>query len=211
MTRLEKILSIAGDPIITSAPVESKVAQILEGRLGEELQWILARKNGFFAFESALHLFPLGAVPGVVDLEQWNSPDLWRDEYGDLAKDLFFFAEDIFGGQFCIHGNIIGYFDSETGEVEKLAESFEEWADKILADYEVLTGYPLAHEWQLRHGPIPNNHRLIPVQFFVTGGEYTVANLKLAEASEGMKIRGPFAQYIKDLPDGTRIEIKIIE
>lgn len=210
MSHIEKLLSIAGHPIITSPPGLMSAGLIPDDRLGTELQDLLARRNGFFAFESALHLFPSGKGSGAIDLEQWNSPDLWRNEYGDLANGLFFFAEDIFGGQFCISGNAIGYFDPETAEVEKIAESLEEWGEKILAEYEVLTGWPLAHEWQLQHGPIPENHRLIPVQFFVAGGEYELSNLKLVEASRGMRIRGPFAQYIKNLPDGAQVEVEIV-
>jgi hypothetical protein len=44
---------------------------------------------------------PRISVGNVYGLDVWNAPDAWVDSYEDLAKGSFF-AEDIFGNQFCI-------------------------------------------------------------------------------------------------------------
>jgi hypothetical protein len=40
-------------------------------------------------------------------------------------------------------------FDAETAQTDLFAKSIEEWADKILKDYAVLTGFPLLRPWPL--------------------------------------------------------------
>src|SRR5580698_6157623 len=54
---------------------------------GEELFHMLEQKNGFYAFEYALHVFPLTSDPET-GLEGWNAESLWRNEYQDLADGL---------------------------------------------------------------------------------------------------------------------------
>jgi hypothetical protein len=202
---LEKMLSIAGPPL-------SSAQNPPLGAGYEPLMPILSRLNGFFAFESALHVFPGGPVPdGITNLESWNGPDCWRYAYRELADGLVFFAEDIFGGQFAFHDGAIAAFEPETGAVEKLADDLEGWAEQVLTRYAVLTGYPIAHRWQAEHGPIPAGQRLLPKRPFVLGGKYELENLYALDAGKGMCLRGELAVQIKDLPDGARIEFKIIE
>src|SRR5690242_19113144 len=98
---LTELLSIASPPL--GPPLTEPPAMLAGlGKRGNELANLLTSRNGFVAFESALHVFPVGPVDEGYDLQQWNSPDLWRSAYGNLAEDALFFAEDIFGEQFCI-------------------------------------------------------------------------------------------------------------
>jgi len=207
MTRSEELVeNAAGAALSAGSP---KKASFGNEPVEQELFQLLSRKNGFYAFEFALHVFPSDARRGI-SLEQWNSPTLWKDEYGSLAEGLLFFAEDIFGGQFCIKSDGVYLFDPETGKCEKIAPDLEGWADCVLTDYDYLTGYPIAHRWQEKHGVIPPDHRLVPKMPFVAGGQYELSNLRLAESTEGMKWRGNLARQIKDLPDGAKIRFEVI-
>jgi len=144
------------------------------------------------------------------DVLRWNSPGLWRFEYQSLTDGCFFFAEDVFGGQFCIADGEVHTFDPETAVKESIADSIEGWAAELLARYRVLTGHPLAREWQARNGAIPAFKRLVPKQPFVCGGEFEVENLYAADAVEAMRFRGHLASEIKDLPDGAAIRWKVV-
>lgn len=208
--KLEKLLSIASNSL--GKPVNQLPSEIitLAGSFTSELEPLLAIKNGFLGFESALHLFPVGPVIEGYNLTDWNRDDLWRFEYEDMAKGYLFFAEDIFGEQFCIQSNNIYRFNPETGDSEEMAHSLEEWAGRILEDYEFETGYSLAHEWQQHHGFLPLGKRLIPITPFVGGGKYELENLHLLDAAEGMRLRAALARQIRDLPDGTQIQFKMI-
>jgi hypothetical protein len=202
---LEKLLSIASPPLFNG---DSNLGSSLlsgAGSLSTELSDLLSRRNGFFAFESALRLFPSASSPLSLGLTEWNDTSLWAFEYGKLSQECFFFAEDIFGGQFCVHNGAIEIFDPETGLRKQMAETLAEWAEKILADYEVLTGYPLAHEWQQANGGLTGRQRLVPKIPFVAGGEYHIANLRAVESAQGMRSRGRFARAIEKLPDGAQI------
>ena len=58
-----------------------------------------------------------------------------------------------------------------------------------------------------RTGPLDNDHRLIPRQFFILGGTYDDDNLVVADAATAMRIRGPLARQLHGVADGTTIRL----
>ncbi|MGO2303322.1 MAG: hypothetical protein ACTH5W_01300 [Providencia sp.] len=205
----DKLLSICSDNISPNQPkkyIDSNHGQLLMS----ELAFVLEKKNGFYGFESALHLFPYESIGTEIGAIDWNKHDLWISEYKDMALGAFFFAEDIFGNQFCIKDDLIQIFDPEIGSFDKLAGNFEEWSKAILDDYSFLTGYSLANQWQNTYGKIPSMHRLIPKIPFVLGGEYTLENLYLSNSIDAMKFRASLALQIRNTPDGESISINTI-
>ncbi|XVV16702.1 hypothetical protein ACQP2X_20705 [Actinoplanes sp. CA-131856] len=149
------------------------------------------RKNGFYAFDSALLVRPVSAPSGpVLDVTAWNSRQLWGAVYGSILDGVSFFAEDVFGGQFGLRGDEVVSFDPEIGELEHMASSLEAWAAEIIDDHSVMTGQPLAHEWQARNRPLAPGERLIPIVPFALGGEYATGNLRPATDVEAMRVYG---------------------
>ncbi len=111
---------------------------------------MLERKNGFCAFESALHIFPLTSEPvDGASLAEWNSDTFWRSDYGDLTPGLLFFAGNILQDQVCLSSSGVLRFNAETGGTKVMADSLENWAGIILRDYD--------HE---RAGDLPADGRL---------------------------------------------------
>jgi hypothetical protein len=210
MTQVEKLLSISSEAL--GPKLSSMPSFCQEHCLGTELFGMLNIKNGFYAFEHALHVFPLGSdVTGVMTFEDWNSQTLWRGAYENLADDFLFFAEDVFGDQFCLAKLQKGVFrfHAETAETVLVANSLEKWAELILSNYEFETGWPLAHEWQMKSGTLEFGHRLQPKIPFVFGGEYKLDNLWSGDAVEGMLFKADIALKTKNLPDGTKIQFKV--
>jgi hypothetical protein len=206
----DKLLSISSEGICDSKPQLDESIKDILGTLSDEFHNLLSVKNGFYAFESALHVFP-ATNDSVPNLSLWNSPDLWKSEYSSSIKDYLFFAEDIFGVQFCIFMNEICTFDPETEEIEAIAPSFDEWSKCILEKYNYWTGFDLAHQWQLENGIIPIGKRLLPKIPFVLGGKFAIDNLYLLDSVTGMIIRGDLARQIKYCPEGTKIKLKVID
>ena len=207
-TNIQRLLSVASEPLGSELLA---IPGFLGGwGLGAELFRMLQQKNGFYAFESALHVFPLTSDPGT-GLEVWNADSLWRGQYGDMAKGLLFFAEDILQDQFCLSVKTDGVFRfyAESGQTELLAESLEQWAERILSNYRVETGWPLAHEWQAKNGPLVRGHRLMPKVPFFMGGEYKIENLWAGNPLEGMRLKGDLAIQTRDLPPGTKVRLNI--
>jgi hypothetical protein len=201
---ISQLLALAGPPLSVARPAPLPPPS---ERLRGELAGLLAQRNGFVAFEASLRVFADGPVTDGCDLSTWNAPSLWRAHYDGLADGLTYFGEDIFGTQFALDeaaGQVV-VFDPETGARDPLARSIEGWARAVLDDPAVLTGHPLAHEWQVKHGPLPLTHRLVPTVPFVLGGEFTISNLHPLEATTGMRLRGELAVQLRDLPDGTPI------
>jgi hypothetical protein len=175
------------------------------------LRQLYARANGAYVLDDALHVFPFEAT-NELTVFAWNEPARWRFEYGDLVPaEAFFFAEDVFGNQFCVLDGAIQTFDAETGATERIAADLDGWAEVILADPDGLTGSGTASEWRTRNGPIPRGRRLIPKMLFILGGDASLENLYAGDAVEAMRMRGDVARQIKDLPDGTAIELKVTE
>jgi len=207
----KKLISIASPALCEPPPVLPRELLTETGLLGEHLLELLRQKNGFYAFEGALHVFPAGCRIGIMDVESWNKDDLWRKGYGDLLNGYLFFAEDVFGGQYGIYSSRIFKVDPESAESEEVAEDIDEWAAIILSDYNFHLGYSLAHEWQTTYGSLPEGKRLLPKIPFVLGGAYEIGNLYAGDALKGMQFRADMWRQIRDLPDGAQIELRTVE
>lgn len=205
--RIRKLISIAGEPISKGEGIPPADWKGLKSELFD----LLSKRNGFYAFESALLVRPFaeGGLPR--SLEKWNASDLWRKSYDIDLPALYFFAEDVFGGQFAITEDEIVSFDPETGVIEVIGHSLEQWADALLSDYDYFTGYSLASAWQKVHGGIPFGYRLIPRQLFVLGGEFEINNLMCVEEARAMRSRGFFATELKDVPEGGQVSFELVD
>jgi hypothetical protein len=78
----------------------------------------------------------------------------------------------------------------------------------MCSEFEVQTGYRVAHEWQMSRSPLKAGNRLVPIYPFVTSeGTYDLSNLYESNAAAGMLCRADFARQIRAVPDGGRIRI----
>lgn len=210
-TGVDRLLAIAG-PRLAPGPALLTVPPSCRAKgLVAELLDLLNARNGFYCFEGALHVFPTLSHGGHTGLEAWNGTELWRYEYGGLVEGMLFFAEDVFGNQFTLSDDAVCTFDAETAEVEQIAGSVADWIGQVLDDFELLTGFPLAHQWQTQCGALQVEHRLVPKVPFVLGGEYAVENLYACKAAAGMRARGNLARQLLDLPDGAAVQYSIEE
>lgn len=178
-----------------------------DGILGE-LTELLARVNGFYACDAGIQVFR-AASPGLgPELSQWNHPSLWKDTYNGLADGLFCFGQDLFGVQFAIrHRTEVVTFHPESARIVSLGTTLEEWATWLLDDLDVHGCRSYAAAWQDHFGPLGYSQRLIPWLFFTLGGRWDFSNLTAKDSAQCMRIRGPFAQHIHQLPRGTSITL----
>jgi hypothetical protein len=207
---IEKIASIGSEALEQTAAAAAALTRL--GERGAELARLLALKNGFFAFVSGLHVFPSSAPSLTIDLARMNGTEVvWRSDYWHHCDGLFFFAADAFGGLFAIRDAAVVRFDPETGTDEPMAATLEAWAATILADHEVEVGWPLAQVWQEQNGPLAEGSRLVPVIPFVLGGAFAVENLRSEHLIQSLRMRADIARQLRDLPDGTRVQLRITD
>lgn len=209
MDNIRSLVDLASDPI-GSGFEETSLPQ----NLNSQAVRLLSKKDGFYAFESALLVRPFRDTPSVLGMTTWNSFDLWKSLYSDMGTDIqsyTFFAENIFGEQFFLADDWIGEFDPETGESHKIADNLDAWVSGILADCDYLIGRGVAQQWQERHGRLPEGSRLIPKIPFVLGGEFNVSNLVAKSELEAITIRAQLASRLHGLKNGETITFEITD
>ncbi|MET8475338.1 SMI1/KNR4 family protein [Streptomyces sp. NPDC006422] len=173
-----------------------------------ELGSILSCTNGFFLFNAGVQVFRAGDEGLGPDLLSWNAADTWKNTYGDLADDVFCFGQDIFGTQFgIVDGAKVVTFHPESAERTELGAGLNDWAQWLLDDPDVNGAASFAFAYQKANGALDPSERLVPLQFFVTGGNYEFDNFQVADAATAMRIRGPLAQQVADLPDGATLRL----
>lgn len=236
---LQKLLSISDIALCNSEPNLPKFFRDMGGSVTDQLVELLQERNGFYAFERALHVLPSNCANGQpsigtkapqsrtgkvllsqddqgrlmespMDLERWNMDVLWRNEFGAAADGLMFFAEDAFGEQFALSNGTVWRFNPESAAREEIAGDLDEWAERILADYSFETGYQPAHDWQQQNGQLMEGQRLIPKMPFIMGGKYEADNLFALDAVKAMRYRADIWKQIRDLPDGAPIQLKVV-
>lgn len=203
---LRKLLAIASEPLSDASP---EIPPWNDApALRAELERLLSEKNGFYAFESALHVLPGSAVAVQPHLARWNSPRGWREIYGPETDGLLFFAQDAFASQFALSRRGVVRFNPESGEVEALAPSLEGWAHRVLEDFPFETGWTVAKEWQQEHGPLPAGQRLLPRRPFSLGGDYLASNMVAVPADRAMQMLGRLHAQIRSIPDGSPATVR---
>jgi len=210
MEPVDRLLTFAGSILCKNEPYLPDDLLLLAGKHADDLIALLRRHNGFYAFANALHVFPAGTTLFGYGLTEWNSLGLWRYTYGDMADGCLFFAENLFGDQYVIREDQFFWFDHETGSLEPVSDTLTGWAKAILDDLDAV-GYSVALKLQGEYGDIPAGMRLFPKIPFVTGGIACLDNLFLGRSVNGMNFGGELATQIRNLPDGAKIKIRIVE
>ncbi|MGH3391573.1 MAG: hypothetical protein ACRDOO_22105 [Actinomadura sp.] len=206
MAAVDQLLDRSRGPL--GPPVDLNL-QPRVGPLGE-LADLLGRSNGFTVFNAGVQVFRAGERGLGPELREWNQQDTWKQAYGRLADGLFCFAQDLFGVQFAVvDQRAVVAVDPETADRTHIGDTLDAWAAWLLDDPDVRGAYQLATVWQDRHGALTHDQRLIPRRFFTLGGGYDLDNLVAKDAAECMRIRGPIAQMVHDLPDGAHLRLHV--
>jgi len=204
-----KILEIAGPARINDSPKFPENMAPFVGKKIADLSELLNQVNGFWAFESALQVFPSHADSSGLDVVSWNSLSGWKAAYDDRVQRCLFFAQDAFGFQFGIEEDGVFHFNPEISEFTFIAKDVGDWWQMILIDYEHLTGHASAREWQLLNRPVRWEERLFPKCPFFLGGNFDVDNLFPMNGRHGAEFRAEIYSQTKDLPEGTQVRIRM--
>lgn len=166
--------------------------------------------NGGYFYNNSLHLYGISTIFNYHDINSINS--IFSICYGGLVDNLFFFGEDIFGNPFGFNnqGDII-HFNLESADKEKVAHSFEEWLKVISADLNYFTGKDLVKYLNEDDKNLLGKGKRYTAKYpFILGGKYTADNLILKDYKKNLEYNSSIAKQVYDLPDGSSIEIKIL-
>lgn len=200
-SRLQVLASIAEPADVTDKPIPTFPLNVPE-RLGD----LYAISDGFYAFDRSLLVRSLNREAAPRGAKQWNEHGLWQI-YFEKDERFFIFAEDAFGDPFLLMGKTILKLNMETGHRTNIAGSIEEWAGLILYNPDLYLNTIFMSDWVKRRGVVPLGFRLAPKIPFVLGGEYSFDNMAVIAELELAEFKSHIASQIKNLPDGTTIEL----
>jgi hypothetical protein len=171
--------------------------------LPADLVRVLSDTNGFILHEGAVHVRGACLSPEWHSLRSaWRGARAFHSLYDDVRPSDIPFAQDQVGDQFLIRDGVILRLSAETGEIEPLAESLQDFINKVSSDIEDFLNVGLGHKMQ----PGQLLHAYPPFCFRESGAGASLAPLP---ASEVILFHADLARQIRDVPDGGQIEFKL--
>ena len=143
-----------------------------------------------------------------IDLEdicsswQWCLSEQKSVVFVSCAGDMFLVGKD----------NAINWLDTSIGQIKKIADSLEEF-EQLLHDDENVDNWFLATlvAELINKGMILKENEVYSFKKLpALGGEYSVDNLEITDISVHFGLTGNIAEQIKDLPDGTKVNFKVV-
>lgn len=190
--------------------VDNEVVEELSNVIndGGYFDFIKRISNGGFFFDTSLHIYGVCKSPAYDSITYVNN--IIGHEYGELAKNLVFFAQEALGNQFAFSDKGVVMFNIETAEVDLLSEDFASFVDALFNDLDYLTGRGFIAEWK-RKNNLTFDQRLCAKKPFVVGGDYGIENFYAQFFPTYLSSNANIAKQIHDLPDGTEIKIDIVD
>ena len=210
-SEIDRLLQVSSPALGVQLSAKDVVREL--GDAYDALASLLEARNGLYAFHRALHVFPLHSNGQEQGLIEWNVPTVWRVGYPYPPASGVFFAENIFGSPFWTEGRHVCLMEDETGELNVYADSLEEWLYRVLNEDDAEIGTNLARNWSAAHAELLCGQRLAPKTPFLLqeqGSELALSSFYAANTLQLMRFRGDLATRLKDIPDGTKIQVKVI-
>ena len=177
-------------------------------RLPKVLATLLEEHNGFIQYNGGLHVRGACKAPAWHSLrDAWLGPNAFHRLYPDVRPDDVPFGEDCMGDQFLLRGSEVWRLYAETGEVESLEWTFEEFFENVEDDPgEHLGLHPLL-KFQREGGKLQPGELLAAWPPFCVEESEAGISLKAIPSEERHRFLADLAKQIRELPDGAKLEI----
>jgi hypothetical protein len=196
------------EDVIYTGPAFDDAALLNE--LPRELAALLLEENGFVAVRGGFHVRGACLEPAWHSLRRaWLGPESIASLYPAVAPSDIPFAQDVVGDQFLLRNGLVCRLSAESGDVEPLDIALGEFLARAAKDpLEFLSLGPLvAFEdtgGRLSPGQLVN----VYPPFIVDAA--TPRSYRAVPADQQVRAMARLAQEIRDLPDGARVQIKIV-
>jgi hypothetical protein len=194
--------------VIYTGPVFSDA--VLLNQLPPELATLLLDDNGFVAVRGGLHVRGTCHEPTWHSLRAaWLGSDSVASRYPSVRRTDIPFAQDALGDQFLLRDSLVYRLATETGEVESLGTGLAEFLHRAADDpVEFLNLAPLLAFEQ-------SGGRLAPGQLLNVYPPFAFEaprdrSYRACPADEQLSYLASVAAQLRDLPDGARVQFKII-
>lgn len=172
-------------------------------RLPSDLTRILHDINGFILHNGALHVRGASVNPECHALRAaLEGPTAFHHLYEKVEMTDVPFAQDQVGDQFLLRDNQVWRLSAESGDIELLSTSLDDFFRSVNEDIKALLNVGLEHTMQ------PGQLLMAYPPFIVRTSDSRVS-LKPVSATEVIGFHAELARQIQNAPDGTSIEFKI--
>ncbi|MGH7627284.1 MAG: hypothetical protein ACREOJ_18455 [Gemmatimonadaceae bacterium] len=178
--------------------------------LPAELSTLLLEDNGLIAFDGGLHIRGACNSPDWHSLRAaWRGPGAFWRSYDTLQPEDIPFAEDCLGDQYLLRKAAVMHLSGETGEISERATSLTEFLNEVVLDpMRALSLEPL-HEFR------SGGSRLKPGQLLNVYPPFCATfegprSYRAIPSAEQHAFLGALAKQLRDLPDGTAVEFKVL-
>ena len=172
--------------------------------LPSELAELLRETNGFIVHGGALHLRGASLVPAWHSLRAaMLDGEAFHQMYEDVEPGDIPFAQDLFGDQFLLRDGVVLRLFAETGEIEELSPTLEDFFTRVVDDFaEFLNVQPS----NLKPGQLILAYP--PFCFEESGKSCDQTPLP---AREVIHFHATLAKQLKDVPEGAKIKFNLNE
>ncbi|MBN8418736.1 MAG: SMI1/KNR4 family protein [Verrucomicrobia bacterium] len=175
------------------------------GELPPALLRVLTESNGFILHNGALHVRGAVFKPGWHSFrEAMDGPNAFHTLYEVVRVTDIPFAEDQLGDQFLLREERVFRLSAETGDVELLADSLDDFFERIGEDIEGFLNIGLEHAMQ-------PGQLLLAYPPFVFKESGAGTSLKPVHADQVIRFHADLARQIRDDPDGEKIDLKVVD
>lgn len=139
-------------------------------------------------------------IDDILSCWQWRLGDIKAVVIISLLGDLFLLGQD----------NAVYWLQTDSGDLTKIADSPEQY-QQFLTDEDKVNDWflPVLVEQLITAGKTLKDNEVYSYKKLpVIGGEYTIDNIEPTDMSIHFAFSGQICEQIKDLPDGTKINIK---
>lgn len=187
----------------------------LLGRLPEAHRQLLTQLNGFTLQGGALRVFGI-REEAELDLEQWNSHELWKYSWGKPLDGWLMIAQNAFGSQYAYQvsgsdgdiGGPVYYLDPIELDGAPFFDDVEAFIEECVGKMAGEVFDPELKEAVERHGPVGTAELLVFSPAEAIGGPRDLDNIQKLPAVTAMTFAGDMYRQIDEHPNVDPVEVK---
>jgi hypothetical protein len=165
---------------------------------------LLAKSDGVVTRLRALRVFGRAAHGGVPSRAAWNAALRQTVQLAGLSlKEFEFFADDVFGRQYCWTGAAILRIDLDPMGIVELGISLE----SVLHDFD----WNLLESNVLSGGALQPSEYLVPTVPVCLGGEKTAQSVERTNADSYLVWISEVWEQVRALPEGAKVSFAFEE
>jgi hypothetical protein len=182
------------------------------GLLPTDLRDVLEHTNGFIQFGGGLHVRGACLEPTWHSISEAMTGELaLHEHYPNMLPTDIPFAEDAIGDQYFLRDGIVHWLYAETGDTESLRVGLIEFFEAAQANPDQYLGLQLLRQFLARGGTLQPGELLHVYPPLCTVEAKSGVSVTAVPAAERLRFLEQFAEQVRGVADGGKIEMRVEE